>query len=258
MQVPLPPRHGLARGPGSGIAYETVGEGPPVVLIAGFAASREIWEPQLGDWARQCTLILLDNRRVGRSRAGGGIPWMHLMAEDVLAVMDDLGLARATLCGMSMGGFIAQTIAVRWPKRVDRLVLTCTAPQRPIPRPGMGPGLVFFSDDFAGRHPETVRYWVRKGRAATWPVGLAQLAAIIPFDLRRDMPRISAPTLVLHGSADRIIPVHHGRWLAAHIPGAQLVIYGSAGHGLSIERAADYNRDVLSWLAATDAAALRP
>lgn len=252
--MPLSPLHGKTRGPGSQISYEVLGQGSPLILIAGFAASRAIWEPQLDDWVGQHTLVLLDNRKVGRSRDGGGIPWIPLMAQDVLAVMDDLGLARATLCGMSMGGFIALTIAVRWPERVDRLILTCTAPQRPVPRPGIGPGLVFFSDDFARQHRETVRYWVQKGRAARWPAAMQQLLAIIAFDMRSDVPRISAPALVVHGTSDRVIPIHHGRWLASHIPGASLVVFQGAGHGVTIERAADYNREVLAWLAGTEPA----
>lgn len=245
----LPRRAGRAIGPGSSIAYETFGEGPPVICIAGFAASHVMWEPQVEDWSRERTVVLLDNRKVGESQGRGLVPWVDLMARDVLAVMDDLQLSTAAICGMSMGGFIAQKIAVRWPERVDRLILTCTAPQRPFPRPGPGPGMMFMSDDFARRHPEVRDYWIRKGRAGTAGSAIGQLIAIMSFDLRRDVPRIMAPTLVVHGTADRVVPVHHGRWLGDNIPGARIVIYEGAGHVLNIERASDYNRDVLAWLA---------
>lgn len=203
------------------------------------------------DWACERTVVLLDNRKVGASKGRGPVPWVHLMARDVLAVMDDLKLATATLCGMSMGGFVAQTVAVRWPARVDRLILASTAPQRAFPRPSPGPGMMFFSNDFGRRHPEIRDYWVRKGRAGTLASSLGQLVALMRFDLRRDVPRISVPTLVVHGAADRVVPVHHGRWLGRNIPGARIIIYEGAGHGLNIERAVDYNRDILKWLGET-------
>jgi len=242
---------GTVGGPGgSVIAYETHGSGPPLLLIAGFGASRAIWQPQLADWAQHRQVITMDNRNAGKSRGPGFVPRIELMAGDALAVLDGLGIEEADICGMSMGGMIAQVIAMRHPERVRRLVLTCTAPCRPMPRP-FGPGGpvgMLFSPGFAAAHPEAVQEWLKIGQAAPTSVMLRQAIAIMAYDLRREVPGLRLPVLVAHGSGDRVVPVRNGQWLAAHIPGAQLVIYEGAGHGMTIERTRDYNRDVLRFL----------
>ena len=239
-----------ARTRGATIFYKVTGEGPPLLLISGLGAEHSMWALQVDSFAEHFTVISFDNRKIGESSGGGLVPWIETMASDAAAVLDDAGYGRAHVVGMSMGGFIAQTLAVTFPRRVSKLVLTCTAAVRPIPRLRGGFRGMFFSPEFRRDHPERVSRWselVRRDQPQVNAV-LGQLVASALFDLRSEVSKIEVPTLVVHGTKDLLVPAECGRWLAEHIPGAELVLLEGAGHAVPIERAVEYNRLVVDFL----------
>jgi len=109
------------------IHYEEYGEGPPVIMILGLGQDTATWEFQVSDFSEHFRLILLDNRDSGKSSSGPEIYTTETMARDILGLMDHLGMARAHILGTSMGGMIAQQVALMAPERVISLVLASTA-----------------------------------------------------------------------------------------------------------------------------------
>ena len=108
--------------------YEIHGEGRPLVLIAGLASDSESWRLVLGPLKKRFKVIIFDNRGVGRTKDPGGPLNISDMAKDTVALMDHLGIENAHILGHSMGGFIAQDIAITYPERVNKVILACTAP----------------------------------------------------------------------------------------------------------------------------------
>ena len=107
--------------------YDVYGEGEPLLLITGFGASSATWRPEfVAALARSCTVITFDNRGTGRSDQPDGPMRMTLLADDAVGLLEHLGIARAHVLGMSMGGNIAQELALNHPRRVAGLVLGCT------------------------------------------------------------------------------------------------------------------------------------
>src|SRR4030042_4307434 len=122
-----PAMRGQIRVMGAAITYEVEGGGVPLLLIAGLGAGRWIWAPQVEALAARFRVVTFDNRGIGDSRRDSGPLSIGAMASDAVAVLDALGMARAHVAGMSMGGFVAQTVASQWPDRVGRLGVWCHA-----------------------------------------------------------------------------------------------------------------------------------
>ena len=265
---------GQTQAKGAVITYETDGNGPPLLLIAGLGAGRWMWGPQVKGLAPRFTVIAFDNRGIGGSPREPGPLNIRMMAEDAIAVLDALQVRRAHVAGASMGGFIAQTVASLWPDRVDRLILCCTAGRGfgqvwPSPsflrvlgfdsRSGrLAPRRLgaFFGDRFQREHPDEVERWARiaSDNMPSYRLLWEQLIASARFNMRGETRRIGRPTLVIHGTADRVIPVSNGRRLASEIPGARLVLVEGAGHGVMIERADLVNQEIEKFLSAAPAA----
>jgi 3-oxoadipate enol-lactonase len=169
---------------------------------------KELWLTQRS-LARRFTLIAYDNRGWGLSSRPRGPYTVGQLAEDAVGLLDHLGILRAHLFGVSLGGMIAQEVALRWPERVDRLVLASTA----------GRAIHTFPPAFHGRAIEA--WWDLRGL-------VAQASAYLGFDGLERARAIRAPTLVVAGSRDKTLPAEHGRELAERIPGARfLVMRGS-------------------------------
>jgi pimeloyl-ACP methyl ester carboxylesterase len=253
---PSPVRHVHVQGADFG--YRTVGEGPPLVLIMGFGGTMTEWDPgMLARLATEHRLIVFDNRGAGESYTApvDGLT-IAAMADDTAAVIRRLvGRGRAHVLGWSMGGYIAQSLALRHPRRVKRLVLAGTDPGsrhavKPSERvadivndPNTPPRelvKVLFPREAQGRGYAYLR------RVGTWP-GIdshsftmpaatfdAQLRANGPLWYRHGtfsrLPGLSAATLVADGASDRVVPPRNSRILNRHVPESRLKLFPDSGH----------------------------
>ena len=231
---------------------------PAVLLIRGLARSSRYWFDLRPRLEGRCRLLVMDNRGVGQSDAPGPGFDTADMADDVAAVLAQSGVGRAHVFGISLGGMVAQRLAIRHPARVDRLVLAATTMGGPhaarapfdavwaLLRAGRGgveaqmrstaPWVL--SPDVLAAHPEIVDRWVELARSEPRHRRslLGQLLAGARHDASRDVHRIEAPTLVLTGDADRLIPMGNSLLLAGRIPGARLEVLPGGGHDFPTEQ----------------------
>ncbi len=234
------------------IAWERQGAGPPLLLIHGLGYARWGWEPVVESLARSFDVLLFDNRGIGGSDAPPGPYTAAELAADAVQVLDEAGVERAHVLGTSLGGMVAQELALELPERVDRLVLACTTPggAEAHPMPAVTVGLMaraptlspeealrlFVENALAAatveRRPEIVeRIYAHRLASPPDPAGWqAQAAAGAAFDRLADVGRIRAPTLVATGTADNVIDPRNSELLAERIPGARLERFPGAGH----------------------------
>jgi pimeloyl-ACP methyl ester carboxylesterase len=234
------------------IAYELRGDGPPLLLIHGLGYDHHGWGPLPPLLDRDFRLVLVDNRGVGESDAPEGPYTIAGLAADAVAVVDAAGIERTHVVGVSLGGFVAQELAISHADRVDRLALLSTSPggpnQYPMPeetvesfraymrleredaiRQGVENSL---GDRAVRERPDIVDevYAYRLERAPPMEPWLAQLAAGTEFDVFDRLPEIAAPTLALTGGADVVIDPRNSELLAERIPGARLEVVPDRGH----------------------------
>jgi pimeloyl-ACP methyl ester carboxylesterase len=231
---------------------------------------RHGWDRIPGKLRRRIRLVLVDNRGCGRSDRAGRSFTVADMAGDVVAVLDAAGIRRAHVLGVSLGGMVAQELAIRHPDRVDALVLVCTAPGWPFAYPMPAPSVRLLvatarmpAEAARRRHTENAlsaravrerpdlvdRLLERQGsRPAGRGTLSAQAAAGARYAGRLRQSRIRARTLVLHGDADTVVDPRNGRLLAARIPGAQLRIFPGLGHLLFWEDPDGFAAAVASFL----------
>jgi 3-oxoadipate enol-lactonase len=234
------------------IAYDVRGEGPPVLLVQGLAYARWGWEPVVDGLAERFRVTQFDNRGVGESDSPAGPYTVERMAADAIAVLDAEGAGRTHVVGASLGGMIAQEIAITYPDRVDRLVLACTTPggSRGFPMPERTVRLLTESLGMAREQalrlfvenalaPETVRSRPeiveriiahRLASPQSIPAWQAQATAGATFDAADRVASIAAPTLVLQGTEDEVVDPRNGDLLAELIPGTRLERFEGAGH----------------------------
>ncbi len=242
------------------VYYETTGHGPPLVMIMGLGGNADWWGPGTVDaLARRFRVLVFDNRDAGRT-TGPATPYtIRDMADDTAALMDHVGFGRAHVIGASMGGMIAQELVLGYPDRVDHLALACTTPGQSL---GVPPGPEAMADLLADRSKLTpaemarslIRIlfspaWVaanqarlsealaRLGAHQITPEGYQrQLLAIAGFDAGPRLGEISRPTLIMHGTADVLLPVENGRILSERIAGSRLELFEGCGHGFLMEQ----------------------
>jgi pimeloyl-ACP methyl ester carboxylesterase len=244
-----PPDTKYAKSGGVHIAYQVVGDGPPdLVLIPGWISHVELaWEePALARFLRRlasfCRLILFDKRGTGLSDPVplDQLPTLEQRMDDVRAVMDAVESQRAALFGVSEGGPLAYLFAATYPQRTTALVLygeyarLAWAPDYPwgfsqeqherfLQRvdEAWGTGAIFEYWAPDSKDDQRLRqWWARFERQAASPgASMALLRMSYGIDARSVLPAISVPTLVLHRSGDRLVPVEHGRYVAQHIRG---------------------------------------
>lgn len=244
---------------GQSIHVEHTGSGPPLLLIMGIGYDSTLWGYMAPPLAERFRVILMDNRDSGQSSRATTPYTIADMADDAVGVLDALDIERAHVAGTSMGGFIAQELAIRHPDRVDRLVLmaTAAAPARAAADPIAAwrfvknhdpTGQVFagqqlawlFSTPFL-RNDEMVQATLEQLAANPHPMDGAaygrQADAYLAHDALDRLGSIEAPTLVITGSRDLLTPVWLGREVADAIPGAQLAVIDTdtASHALPLE-----------------------
>ena len=257
---------------GAKIYWDERGVGEPVLLIMGLGYPSDMWwrtRPVLDSRYRT---IVFDNRGVGRSDMPPGPYPVAMMASDAVAVLDAANVETAHVYGVSMGGMIAQEVALSYPKRVRSLILGCTAaggttavPAEPevtqmlMNRGNLAPEQAALAaipyiydagtardrveEDLAVRRP-----WLPKPEAY-----VAQLQGILGWESYSRLPQIQAPTLVIHGETDRLVVLANGKLIASRIPNAKLVTLPHASHIYLTDQPAASHQAILEFLAANAA-----
>jgi len=259
---------------GAKIYWDQVGEGPPLLLIMGLGYSSDAWHrtrPLLGAKFRT---IAFDNRGVGRSERPS-VPCysIPLMASDALAVLDAAGVKSGHIFGISMGGMIAQELALQHPERVRSLILGCTTSRAPeeqsgdsgatellMARGGMDPEEAASAAIPFIYHADTPTHEIQKDIAVRRPwfphpeAYNAQLQGILAWESHSRLSEIRCPTLVIHGDSDRLVPVDNAGILAEKIPDARLVVLTRASHIFVTDQPEAAHRAILGFLESQDKA----
>jgi pimeloyl-ACP methyl ester carboxylesterase len=239
------------RGPAS-LYYESRGRGPAVLLVMGLGMTLTAWWRTVPVLAASFRVLAFDNRGVGRSDPAALPYTVAQMAEDAVAVLDAAGEDAAHVYGISLGGMVAQELALRHPERIRALVLGATTPGGSRATAPDDPALAFFaraaamapeeaawasvpfiySERTRRRHADRIAADIaRRVRFPLDPRAYGhQVAAAIAHSTSARLARIAAPTLVVHGEEDAIVPAGNARVLAAAIPGAELRLLPRAGH----------------------------
>jgi 3-oxoadipate enol-lactonase len=237
------------------LEYNVQGQGEPLILIMGFAGDARSWgRPFVESLSRDFQVVTFSNRGCGLSTDTGGAVTCRLMADDTVLLIERLGLDRAHVFGISMGGSIAQELAIDYPERVRRVVLastSCGVQGAPPPQDvvqvmsqvasadGLGAARTFLrlcvSETFASTEAEFLEEIARTVRPMP-DLAARQLAAVRSFDSYDRLPRLLADTLILHGSEDRITLPGNSETLVGRIPNAQLMRLEGAGHMFVWER----------------------
>jgi len=252
------------------IYYEERGEGDPVLLIQGLGYPSGMWFLQIPDLSKHFRTIVFDNRGVGRSDKPDEEYSVALMASDALELLRALGIGKAHVVGISMGGYISQEMCLQQPDRVDRLVLlatTCGGPEyldltkdlwnetaafRILPademiRKGMA---LAAAPGFAQKRPELIERGVRIRLENLQPLYALnrQASAAFLFDSKDRAHLIRCPTLILAGAQDRVMPFQLTQVLAGIMTKARLNVYPDAGHLLFLEKAREINQAIIDFL----------
>ena len=227
-------------------------DGPAVVLSGSLGSTHRMWDAQLSELERHFTVVRYDTRGHGASPVPDGPYSIDDLADDVIALLDGLGIARAHIVGLSLGGMTAMRLAVRNPERVDRMVLLCTGAQLP-PSSGWtdraatvradGTGAVaaavvqrWFTPEYLAAHPDEriAHEAMVAGTPAEGYAGCCE--AIAKLDLREELSTISAQTLAIAGADDPATPPARLEEITARVPGARLLVVPQSAHLANAEQ----------------------
>ena len=251
---------------GIDIHYEVTGSGPWLTLSHSLACDLSMWEPQLASWCRHFTVLRYDTRGHGRSDAPGGDYSWDLLRDDALGLLDALNIDRTHFLGLSMGGMIAQHLALAQPQRVNSLILADTSSRYPAAAlPIWEERLRLVRDKgMAVLVDSTLERWFTAPYREAHPEEMARIAGLIRntpakgyigcghaiprMDTTERLRQLTCPTLVIVGADDSGTPPAMARDIAAAIAAARLEIIASAAHLTNIEQAARFNQLVLEFL----------
>ncbi len=256
---------------GASIHYEVLGDGPPLVLLEGLGYGPWMWRYQRPELGRSHRLILVDNRGIAPSTPLSAPYTIREFALDTLAVLDAEAVDRASLLGVSMGGFIAQTIAAIAPDRTDRLILVSTSAGGPdsAPMPSrtwtelsrVVPGeseaerlrrtmALALTPEFPTQRAEEFESILRDRLQAPLEPGqwAIQAAAGAGFDAHTEVSGLHVPSLVMAGTEDRVLPWTNSVGLFRALPMPQLLLFRGQNHLLFLERATEFNQEVRAFL----------
>ena len=268
----------LARVGDAHIEYYIEGSGPPLLLISGFTAQASGWsDPFVELLQRHFQTIRYSHRGTGTSDRLSGEITLRDLADDAAGILTALGIEKAHVLGVSMGGMIAQELALNHPKRVQGLVLGCTTcggsshshrEGGPVPaatevialltpEPGLSredqvrrswPAVT--TPEFLESHADVLEERLRRSLINPTPIETAQrqMAAAQAFDTFDRLPEIKAPTLVIHGDRDVLVPVANAQVLKDRIRGAELRIVRGAGHLFTFEFPEESGAAVIEFL----------
>lgn len=248
------------------VSYTATGpvDAPVVVLSHSLGATRAMWDAQVPALAERYRVLAYDTRGHGESPAPEGPYSIDDLADDVVALLDEVGAERAHVVGLSLGGMTGLRLAAREPGRVDRLAVLCTS-AKPEPGPFLERAAAVRAGGTAPLAPAIAARWLTPGFAAANQDLVARLEAMIAraddqgyaaccevvanLDLRADLARITAPTLVVSGADDVALPPEHQRAIAAGIPGAELLTVAPGAHLANLEQPQQIAAALLAHLA---------
>jgi pimeloyl-ACP methyl ester carboxylesterase len=255
------------------IYWDEQGQDEPILFIMGLGYPSAMWHRTRPALAARYRTIALDNRGAGRSDTPPGPYSIRLMASDAAAVLDAAGIESAHVFGVSMGGMIAQEFALQYPQRVLSLILGCTAAGGPtaVRADAEATRLLMRRDKMSSEEAAeaavpfiydqaTPREWIEEDLAIRrpWfpsPEGYAaQLQGILAWEAYSRLAQIVAPTMVIHGESDRLVPPGNANLIAERIPGAKLVMIPRASHLFLTDQPEAAHRAILDFLAAQSAA----
>jgi len=252
------------------IYYEIHGQGDPLVLIMGLRRNAEWWKYQLPTLSQSFQVVVFDNRGAGRSDKPDMTYSIGLFAEDTKALMISLGIRRAHVLGVSMGGYIAQELAIRYPEMVRGLILGCTSPggKRAVAMSperlakftaiqGLSPEQIlrkdmdiYFSHQFIDTNPDWINRFIEFSLRFYQPAEAfqRQFQACLAHDTADRLQTIHHPTLILSGDDDPLVPPENSRILKELIPQAELFFIPKGRHCFFIEEAELFNKKVVAFL----------
>ncbi len=256
------------------IHYETHGEGPPLMLVAGLGGTADYWNPQIEAFAEHYTVIVHDHRGTGRSTHSEIEYSVDQMADDLLRLMDVLKIDQAHIVGHSTGAAMAMVIAVKAPERLSSAVIyagwTRADPQltrcfdvRRALLHGSGvqayaraTPLFLFPPWFIREHGKAMLAQEPDAVAALPSAAImeSRMDAVLAFDCSDFIGRVSVPSLVICAEDDFLTPAYFSHELADLIPGAALKILENGGHAVSVTRPELFNEEVLAFIAKQKAA----
>ncbi len=248
--------------------YERHGMGFPVLFISGLGGFASFWQDQVATFSKRFEVVTYDHRGFGQSDPSRSGYVVERLAEDVIALMDALGIERAHLVGHSTGGAMAQVLAIEHPARFVSIVLSTTWTKadayfrrlfslRKEILQRLGPSmylqestLLLFPSWFIARNNEQLRRFEAQQLAtfAAAEVVASRIDAMLAFDRTADLGRIKLPTLVVGAEDDIVTPAYFSEELARLIPGSEIKIFPRGGHALPHVRAREFNNAVLPFL----------
>jgi len=236
------------------VYYEVKGKGYPLVMITGLGGNIDLWDPRLVEGlSKNFKLVMFDNRGTGRTDISSKEYTTKLFADDTAGLMNALGISKAHVLGLSMGGMIAQELAINYPEKVSKMILCSThcgssklvQSSQKVPETPVDPSKMsqeeyrkaltnVCTDEFINENPDFVSLMARKRlmHPTSKEAYVRQLNACRKFDTFERLHQIKTPTLVLHGRNDVLIHPENAKVLAEAIPNAKLVYLEKSAHGL--------------------------
>ena len=255
--------------------YEIHGAGQPLVLISGLGYPLWQWHKMVPFLAEHFQVITFDNRGVGQSDKPAGPYTAQLLAADTAGLLDALGIEKAIIAGHSMGGFVAQAMALDFPQKVAKLILCSTNFGGPHHVPVTPEAMKVLTDvtsdaltrfknglavstapGWSEKNPEMIEEWIHWRVAnpidpapyqAQMAIGFGLMPEAAAFENK--LPRLNVPTLILFGVHDKVVPPENASLLAEKIAGSKVVIFPDAGHFFPIEIAEAASRTITDFAA---------
>jgi pimeloyl-ACP methyl ester carboxylesterase len=254
---------------GINVYYEIHGQGDPLVLIMGLRRNIEWWYRQVPDLSKHFKVLVFDNRGAGRTDKPVMDYSIRLFADDTAVLMESLDIKKAHILAVSMGGYIAQELAINHPEMVRSLLLGCTSaggeravlmsPERLkkfTANEGLSPEQIlrkdmdiYFSDHFVQGSPDKIKEFVAISLRYYQPPDafLRQFAACLKHDTVNRLNRITVPTLIVSGDDDPLVPSENSKILKELIPHAELVFFPDKRHCFFIEEAERFNQKAIAF-----------
>jgi len=253
--------------------YEIHGSGAPLILISGLGYSSWQWHKMVPFLAEHFKVITFDNRGVGQSDKPAGPYTAQMLAADTVGLLNELGIEKAVVMGHSMGGFVAQAIALDFPQAVEKLILCSTNFGGPHHIPVTAEAMKVLTDvtsdaltrfknglavstapDWPEKNPEMIDEWVKWRVAnpiepapyqAQMAIGLGLMPEAAAFETK--LFRLNVPTLILFGAHDKVVPPENAALLAGKIANSKVLIFPDAGHFFPIEIAEAASRAIVEF-----------